>query len=68
MEINTLSSHHFRLVEHAWTGSYLLKPYGRHYRKALHVVSKLRFVSSSCWAGGTVWGSPIVALAPPQHS
>jgi hypothetical protein len=29
------------LVAHQWTGSYLLKQYGHHYRKALRLLSKL---------------------------
>lgn len=68
MEITSSPSHHFRLVEHAWTGSYLLKPYGRHYRKYLHILSKITFKASSDWVGDSVWGSPVVAGAPPQHS
>lgn len=68
MEITSSPSHHFRLVDHAWTGSYLLKPYGRHYRKDLHILSKITFKANSDWVGDSVWGSPVVALAPPQHS
>ena len=68
MENNTLTSHHFSLVEHKWTGSYLLKQSGAAYRKSLRVISKLRFISPSDWVGDTVWGSPIVALAPPPYS
>jgi hypothetical protein len=67
MEINILPSNHFRLVEHNWTGSYLLRQYGAAYRKSLRIISKVKIVSSSDWVGNTVWGSPIVALAPPQH-
>ena len=29
------------IVAHQWTGSYLLKQYGHHYRKALQILSKL---------------------------
>ena len=28
------------IVEHTFTGSYLLKPYGAHYRKSLRICSK----------------------------
>ena len=68
MEITSSPSHHCGLVEHAWTGSYLLKPYGRHYRQYLHILSKITFKTNSDWVGDSVWGSPVVALAPPQHS
>ena len=56
---------HLCLVTHHWTGSYLLKPYGAHYRKSLRVLSKKISTSGSDWVGDTVWGSPIVPLAPP---
>lgn len=66
MEITSSPSHHFRFVaQFIWTGSYLLKQYGAAYRKSLRVISKLRLISPSGWVGDTVWGSPIVALAPP---
>lgn len=29
------------IVAHQWTGSYLLKQHGRHYRKALRILGKL---------------------------
>lgn len=92
------------IVAHQWTGSYLLKQYGHHYRKALRILSNLSTSAkykSACryvkykkpptapppysvkkrndavisvpigareamdWVGGVIWGSPIVALAPP---
>jgi hypothetical protein len=52
------------VVEHTFTGSYLLKPYGAHYRKALRIVSK-KIIKASDWTGLDVWGSPIVPVAPP---
>ncbi len=61
-------THHTVLVEHHWTGSYLLKLYGAHYRKYLRVLSKTALKTGSDWVGDTVWGSPIVALAPPYPS
>jgi hypothetical protein len=53
------------IVEHSFTGSYLLKPYGAHYRKALRILNKKVESVQSDWTGFTVWGSPIVPLAPP---
>jgi len=53
------------IVDHQWTGSYLLKQYGHHYRKTLRLLSKTKNKSSSDWTGINVWGSPVVALAPP---
>lgn len=53
------------LVAHQWTGSYLLKQYGHHYRKAVRLLSKTVNKTYSDWTGVCVWGSPIVALAPP---
>lgn len=60
-----MGSHHTGLVKHHWTGSYLLKPYGAHYRKYLRILSKKVLRTTSDWAGVDVWCSPIVALAPP---
>lgn len=45
-KLNWLISRSYRLgfrniVAHQWTGSYLLKQYGRHHRKALRILSKL---------------------------
>jgi|SaaInlV_100m_DNA_5_1039725.scaffolds.fasta_scaffold71752_1 hypothetical protein len=56
---------HVDLLEHHWTGSYLKKPYGAHYRKYLRILSKKVLKTTSDWAGIDVWCSPIVALAPP---
>lgn len=53
------------IVEHTFTGSYLLKPYGAHYRKSLRILSKKILRVGNVWVGDTVWGSPIVPLAPP---
>lgn len=53
------------LVAHQWTGSYLLKQYGHHYRKALRLLNKLITAVGNVWTGINVGGSPIVALAPP---
>jgi len=52
------------VVEHTFTGAYLLKPYGAHYRKALRIVSK-KIIKASDWTGLDVWVSPIVPIAPP---
>jgi len=56
------------IVAHQWTGSYLLKQYGWHYREALRLLSKTKNKSSSDWTGINVWGSPVVAMAPPHVS
>lgn len=53
-------------VEHEWTCSYLLKPYGAHARKHLRLLSKKAIRAGSDWVGDSVWGSPVVALAPPS--
>jgi len=53
------------IVAHTWSGSYLLKGSGAHYRLALRVLGKVILRTSSDWTGQNVWGSPIVALAPP---
>lgn len=53
------------IVEHTFTGSYLLKPYGAHYRKSLRILSKKMLMNVGDWVGHTVWGSPIVSNAPP---
>ena len=60
-----MRSPHIGLVTHHWTGSYLKKPYGAHYRKYLRILSKKVLKTTSDWAGVDVWCSPIVALAPP---
>ena len=54
------------LVEHEWTGSYLLKNYGAHYRKSLRILSKKILRVGNVWVGDTVWSSPVVNLAPPS--
>ena len=61
-----MGSHHTGLVKHHWTGSYLRKPYGAHYRKYLRILSKISVKTSSDWVGNTIWSSPVVALAPPK--
>ena len=45
-----MKSPHIGLVTHHWTGSYLRKPYGAHYRKYLRILSKK--ILSVGWAGG----------------
>ena len=57
---------HMNLVEHNWTGSYLLKPYGAHYRRSLRLLSKRVLKGASDWTGSSVWDSPLVSLAPPS--
>ena len=69
-KLNWLIYRNYRLgfhniVAHQWTGSYLLKQYGHHYRKALQLFSKKIPKTISDWTGIRVWGNPIVALAPP---
>jgi len=54
------------LVSHRWTGSYLLKPYGAHFRKSLRILSKKILRVGSDWIGNSVWDSPVVGLAPPS--
>lgn len=53
------------IVAHTFTGSYLLKPYGAHYRKSLRILSKKILRVGDVWVGDTVWGSPVVPNAPP---
>lgn len=53
------------IVAHQWTGSYLLKPYGAHYRRLLRLLSKRVLKRASDWTGANIWCSPVVALAPP---
>ena len=60
-----MRSLHIGLVTHHWTGSYLKKSYGAHYRKYLRILSKKVLRTTSDWAGIDVWCSPIVPLAPP---
>lgn len=60
-----MRSPHIYLVPQHWTGSYLKKTYGAHYRKYLRILSKKVLIITSLWAGIDVWCSPIVALAPP---
>lgn len=57
-----------RIVAHTWTISYLLRARGAHYRKAQRIMSKAILEAASDWVGGTVWGSPVVALAPPLYA
>jgi len=58
---------HSTLVEHSFTGSYLLKTYGAHYRKYLRILSKKFLRAASSWTGADVCSSPIVSLAPPNQ-
>jgi hypothetical protein len=53
------------IVAHTWSGAYLLRNYGAHFRKFSKVLSKALIGSPSDWTGHNVWGSPIVSLAPP---
>lgn len=53
------------IVAHTWSSAYLLKNYGAHFRKFARVLSKAQTKTTSDWTGVDVWGSPIVALAPP---
>lgn len=59
------SEHWKELVAHTWSGSYLIKNSGWHYRKAMRVLGKALIKAASDWTGHNIWGSPIVALAPP---
>jgi len=54
------------IVAHEWTGSYLLKNYGAHFRKYLRILSKKILRVGSDWVGDNVWDSPVVSLAPPS--
>lgn len=54
------------LVAHEWTGSYLLKNYGAHFRKYLSTLSKKILSVGSDWVGNSIWDSPVVSLAPPS--
>ena len=67
MSIEKLAAddHWKKIVAHVWSSSYLLRSSGAHYRLAVRVLSKVILRTSSDWTGQTVWGSPIVALAPP---
>ena len=67
MKLFSKASLHRTLVEHIWSGSYLLKCYGAHYRKYLRILSKKILGTTSDWTGLSVWSSPIIALAPPQN-
>lgn len=66
MNIKFINPWFWRLVEHEWTGSYLLKNYGAHFRKSLRLLSKKILRVGSDWVGNNVWGgSPVVSNAPP---
>ena len=54
------------IVAHEWTGSYLLKNYGAHFRKSLRIISKKVLKNGSDWVGDAIWGSPKVSTAPPS--
>jgi len=56
---------HMLFVSHTWSISYLMRNKGAHYRKFLKVFSKRISLTGSDWVGNVIWGSPIVALAPP---
>lgn len=56
---------HTRFLEHIYSFSYLLGNSGAHYRKLLRVLSKRILLKGSDWVGNVIWGSPVVALAPP---
>ncbi len=61
-----MKNRHFEiLVSHSFTWSYLLKPYGAHYRKSLRILSKKILRVGSDWVGDITWGSPVVSNAPP---
>jgi len=53
-------------MEHRFSGSYLLKPYGADHRKYIKLLSKKILKSTSDWAGFHIWCSPVVPLAPPS--
>lgn len=59
------SEHWKEIVAHTWSGSYLIKNSGRHYRTAMRVLGKALAKAASDWTGHKLWGSPVVALAPP---
>ena len=59
------SEHWKGIVARTWSGSYLIKNSGRHYRKAMRVLGKALAKAASNWTGHNIWGSPVVALAPP---
>ena len=55
-------------LEFMWTGAYLRKPYGKHYRKYLCWLNKKICAAWECWVGVHVWSSPLVPLAPPRQN
>ena len=65
MNIKFIIPRFWRLVEHEWTGSYLLKNYGAHFRKSVRLLSKKILKVGSDWVGDNIWGSPVVLNAPP---
>ena len=69
MSIEKLAAddHWKKIVAHVWSSSYLLRDSGAHYRLALRMRSKGIPRTSSNWTGQNVWGSPVVALAPPLN-
>lgn len=52
-------------VSHTWSSSYLMGNAGAHYRKLIRVLSKRISLTGTDWVGNVIWGSPVVALAPP---
>ena len=52
-------------VSHTWSSSYLMGNAGAHYRKLIRVLSKRIALTGTDWVGNVIWGSPVVALAPP---
>lgn len=65
MNIKFINPWFWDIVAHEWSGSYLLKNYGAHFRKYIHILSKKILRIGSDWVGDNVWGSPVVSNAPP---
>jgi len=63
--LNAQRKNHMLFVSHTWSISYLMRNAGAHYRKFLRVLSKRISLTGSDWVGNVIWGSPVVALAPP---
>ena len=67
MEYTFNKEHWKKIVAHVWSGVYLLKNYGAHFRKFAKELSKIQTCTSSDWTEKDVWDSPIVSLAPPNN-
>lgn len=65
-KFDNTDSLHADLVEHIWTGSYLLKNYGAHFRKSMRILCKKIIRVGNDWVGDSVWGSPVIPVAPPS--